>query len=266
MRCNKLPPLVLISCCSRRERWCPEAWTVEQLAAGAARLGYPLTSAQLSLFETYRTELSLWNEHTNLTSITEAAEVETRHFLDSLTVLLALDAGEAASPCLRILDVGSGAGFPCVPLKIVLPQARVSLLEATGKKVRFLRHLVTTLELPDVEVLQGRAEDLGHLPPHREAFPLVVSRAVAPLATLVELCLPFCSVGGSFVALKKGDIMREIQEACAAISILGGDNPRIINIPLSLPGNDHCLVSIRKVAPTPARYPRRPGIPAKRPL
>ncbi len=239
---------------------------MEQLAAGATRLGYPLTSAQLSLFETYRTELRLWNEHTNLTSITEAAEVETRHFLDSLTVLLALDADEAASPCLRLLDVGSGAGFPCVPLKIVLPQARISLLEATGKKVRFLRHLVTVLGLPEVEVLQGRAEALGRLPPHREAFPLVVSRAVAPLATLVELCLPFCSVGGSFVALKKGDITREIQEACAAISILGGDNPRIINIPPFLLDDNRCLVSIRKTAPTPDRYPRRPGIPAKRPL
>ncbi|MBE9505263.1 MAG: 16S rRNA (guanine(527)-N(7))-methyltransferase RsmG [Chloroflexi bacterium] len=239
---------------------------MEQLAAGAARLGYPLTPAQLSLFETYRTELMVWNEHTNLTSITDDAEVETRHFLDSLTVVLALDAAEAASPGLRILDVGSGAGCPGVPLRIVLPQARVSLLEATGKKVRFLRHLVTVLGLPDMELLQGRAEDLGRLPPHREAFPLVVSRAVAPLATLVELCLPFCSVGGSFVALKKGDITREIQEACAAIRLLGGDKPRIINVPLSLPGNDRCLVSIRKIAPTSDRYPRRPGIPAKRPL
>lgn len=239
---------------------------MEQLAAGVARLGYPLTSAQLSLFETYRSELRSWNEHTNLTSITEAAEVETRHFLDSLTVLLALDTGEATSPCLRILDVGSGAGFPCVPLKIVLPQARVSLLEATGKKVRFLRHIVTVLGLPDVDVLQGRAEDLGHLPPHREAFPLVVSRAVAPLATLVELCLPFCSIGGRFVALKKGNITREIESARAAIELLGGDKPRIINVPLPLPGNDRCLISIRKVAPTPDRYPRSPGIPAKRPL
>ncbi len=239
---------------------------MEQLAAGAARLGYPLTPAHLSLFETYRTELMLWNEHTNLTSITDEAQVETRHFLDSLTVLLALDAEEAASPCLRILDVGSGAGFPCVPLKIVLPQARVSLLEATGKKVRFLRHLITTLGLPDIEVLQGRAEDLGRLPPYREAFTLIVSRAVAPLATLAELCLPFCSVGGSFVALKKGDITREIQEACAAIKLLGGDNPHIISIPLSLLGDNRCLVSIRKIAPTPDRYPRRPGVPAKRPL
>ena len=239
---------------------------MEQLAAGAARLGYPLTSAQLSLFETYRTELMVWNEHTNLTSITDEAQVELRHFLDSLTVLLALDAGEAASPCLRILDVGSGAGCPGVPLKIVLPQARVSLLEATGKKVRFLRHLITALGLLDIEILQGRAEDLGRLPPHRETFPLVVSRAVAPLATLVELCLPFCSVGGSFIALKKGDISREIQEACAAIRLLGGDNPRISSIPLSLLDGDRCLVSIRKIAPTPDRYPRRPGIPAKRPL
>ncbi len=239
---------------------------MEQLAAGAARLGYALTSAQLSLFKTYRTELMLWNEHTNLTSITDEAQVETRHFLDSLTVLLALDADEAVSPHLWILDVGSGAGCPGIPLKIVLPQARVSLLEATGKKVRFLRHLVTELGLSDTEVLQGRAEDLGRLPLHREAFPLVVSRAVAQLATLAEFCLPFCSVGGSFVALKKGDVTLEIQEACAAIGLLGGDNPRVINIPPSLAGNDHCLVTIRKIAPTPGRYPRRPGIPTKRPL
>jgi 16S rRNA (guanine527-N7)-methyltransferase len=244
----------------------PGGATVELLAAGAARLGYPLSSAQLSLFETYRTELLSWNEHTNLTSITDEAQVETRHFLDSLTVLLALDADEAASPCLRILDVGAGAGCPGVPLKIVLPQARVSLLEATGKKVRFLRHLVTVLGLSDTEILQGRAEDLGHLPLHREAFPLVVSRAVAPLVTLVEFCLPFCSVGGSFVALKKGDVERELQAACAATRLLGGDNPRITNVPLSLLGNDRCLVSIRKIAPTPGRYPRRPGIPAKHPL
>ncbi len=161
-----------------------------QLAAGLNELGYGITPNQLGMFETFRTEMVRWNERVNLTSITEPGDVEMRHFLDSVSVLQALREQPTDGSGLRIIDVGSGAGFPGIPLKLLLPEAHLTLLEATGKKVEFLRHIATTLGLRDTEVLYGRAEDVAHLPACRESFDLAVSRAVAPLATLAEICLP----------------------------------------------------------------------------
>ncbi|MBN1855995.1 MAG: 16S rRNA (guanine(527)-N(7))-methyltransferase RsmG [Dehalococcoidia bacterium] len=239
---------------------------MQHLAEGAALMGYALSSAQLQQFEEFRTELQRGNESMNLTSIKQPADVEKLHFLDSLTVLLALDLPQNEDNSPLILDVGSGAGFPGIPLKIVLPKARIRMLEATGKKVSFMRQVITTMGLPNIEVLQGRAEELAHTPTLRESFPFVVSRAVAPLATLVELCLPFCSVGGTFIAMKKGDMDAELKAAAHAIRVLGGEPLSRMAVPSKLFEDNRILVTIEKRIATPRSYPRRPGVPSHNPL
>jgi 16S rRNA (guanine527-N7)-methyltransferase len=165
-----------------------------------------------------------------------------------------------------VLDVGSGAGLPGLPLKILRPSLKLSLLEATAKKVAFLEHICQELGLRDVEIITGRAEEIAHQPAYREQFDFVLARAVASLATLVELTLPFVMVGGSLIAPKRGDITTEVSEAAYAVSRLGGRLREIKTVVLDeLPeGNE--LVIIDKTSPTPPAYPRRPGRPAKRPL
>ncbi len=237
-----------------------------QLVEGLEQLGHPISSARIEMFETYRTELMRWNERVNLTSITEPDDIETRHFLDSVSVLPALGTHTPTGAGLRIVDVGSGAGFPGIPLKLVLPDAHVALLEATGKKVEFLRHMVEVLELGDIEILHGRAEDIAHIAACREAFDVAVARGVASLATLAEICLPFVCIGGVFVAQKKGDLVTEVEMARAAIQRLGGAGARLIEVTLPQLLDQRYLVCSTKVAPTPAKYPRRPGVPFKSPL
>ncbi len=239
---------------------------LEQLVDGLRSLGYDITSTQLQMFELYRSELLRWNEYSNLTAITDPDQIETRHFLDSITPLQLLDALNSSDYRLTILDVGSGAGFPGIPLKLILPHSRLVMLEATGKKVAFLVHLVDLLHLDDTEVVQERAEVLAHSASHREHYSLVVARAVAPLRTLAEICLPFTSLGGLFVAFKKGDMTQELFEARNAVSRLGGGESRITEVRLPQLPDQRCLVSITKAYPSPNRYPRRIGIPFKRPL
>ena len=184
---------------------------MEKLKSGAQKLGLHLSQQQLELFEMYYRELVDWNRKINLTRITGYEEVQLKHFLDSLTVTLAtkpLAGGESLS----VIDVGTGAGLPGIPLKILLPDIRIVLLEATAKKTKFLHHVVATLGLNDVEIVVGRAEEVAHNARYRERFDLVLSRAVASLSTLVELTLPFCAVGGSFVAQKKGNIEQEVNK------------------------------------------------------
>ncbi len=236
---------------------------MEKLRAGAQRMGLTLGPQQIGGFELYFKELVAWNHRVNLTAITDRDRVQTLHFLDSLTVALALDGAPQAS--IRVLDVGSGGGLPGIPLKLLYPDIRLTLVEATMKKARFLTHVADALET-EIEVLCTRAEVLGHDPEHREGYDLVLSRAVAPLPTLVELTLPFCRTGGMAIALKKGDIEPEMLAAAAAIDMLGGTirEPRRLSLPEL--GDDRCLIIIDKVAPTPLRYPRRTGIPKKRPL
>ena len=236
------------------------------LAEGLCKLGYELTAAQLDKFETYRAELLRWNQRMNLTAITDPAEVETRHFLDSLTVLQALGTPGATSDGLRVIDVGSGAGFPGIPLKLVLTDSHLTLLEATRKKAEFLSHIVSLLDMRDTEVVHGRAEEVAHRPECREAFDLVVARAVAPLATLAELCVPFVSIGGIFVALKKGDVEAELEHSRTALAAVGGGDVRLIEVSRPELPDRRYLVCSTKAFPSEARYPRRSGIPAKRPL
>jgi 16S rRNA (guanine527-N7)-methyltransferase len=169
-------------------------------------------------------------------------------------------------PDFNIVDIGTGAGFPGLPLKILFPQPRLVLIEPTTKKTAFLHHLIHKLELENVEVLNSRAEEAAHLPLYREQFSLVLSRAVALLPTLVELTLPFCRIGGRFVAQKKGKLDREIDRAEKAIATLGGKLDQIKKIELDEFYDVRYLVIIDKMYPTPIKYPRRPGMPRRRPI
>jgi 16S rRNA (guanine527-N7)-methyltransferase len=238
---------------------------MEKLKAGAKKLGLELTPAQLEQFNTYYRELVDWNKRVNLTSVTGYEEVQIKHFLDSLTVTLAWRRmiGKGG---FRLIDVGTGAGMPGVPLKIAFPDIKLVLLEATTKKADFLRYITQKLKLDDVEIVVGRAEDVAHEAQYREKFGLVLSRAVAPLPTLVELTLPFCVIGGSFIAQKKGAIDEEISWASRAISVLGGNLREVKRVEMADFTDERYLIVIDKVSPTSKQYPRRPGIPAKRPL
>lgn len=251
---------------------------MELLREGAKCLGLNLSAKHLAAFELYYRELAAWNRRFNLTAIIGYEEVQCRHFLDSLSCILAFphrDGSEvipdtvplqlAAHP-LWCLDVGSGAGFPGLPLKIILPEIKITLVEATAKKVAFLKHMVEVLGLKNIEVLHARAEDVGHMAEHRERYDIVLARAVADLSVLAEYCLPFCHLGGRMVAQKGEDAQQETELAQTAFAILGG---KLMTIkPVQLPGlaSPRYLVIVRKAARTPENYPRRAGIPSKRPL
>ena len=235
---------------------------MEKLKSGAGKLGIELTPAQLDQFEMFYRDLITWNKHINLTRITDYEEVQLKHFLDSLTVLTAIDFRDD----LRVIDIGTGAGMPGIPLKIVSPGIKLTLLEATGKKVKFLEHVIGKLGLGNVEIILGRAEEVGRDARYREKFDLVLSRAVAPLPSIVELALPFCEVGGLCVALKKGNIEAEIQQSFKAIDLMGGCLREVKPVALEGLDDKRCLVVIEKSKSTPPQYPRRSGIPVKRPV
>ena len=238
---------------------------MEKLIDGAHKLGIELNAKQVKQFELYYQELIEWNKKFNLTAITDYSEVQVKHFLDSLTIILALTKEELQKPNFNIIDIGTGAGFPGVPLKIVFPLPRLVLIESVAKRTTFLHHVIHKLELENIEVLNGRAEDIARLPLYREQFALVVSRAVASLPALAELALPFCRLGGRFVAQKKGEVSQEIDKASKAIVTLGGRLGQVKRIELQ--GLDeHYVVIIDKICPTPDKYPRRPGIPKRRPI
>ena len=236
---------------------------METLNVGARKLGLHLSPLQLEQFDTYYQELMDWNQRVNLTAITDYDEVQIKHFLDSLTVTLFLNAQAGG---LRVIDVGTGAGLPGVPLKIIHPDIKLTLLEATAKKADFLQHLKRQPGLGDVEVVVGRAEDIAHKDGYCEKFDLVLSRAVASLPALVELTLPFCRIGGSVVAQKKGGIEEEISQATGAIELLGGRLGEIKKLEMEEFPAERWLIVIDKASPTPEKYPRRPGMPEKRPL
>ncbi|MBM3127598.1 MAG: 16S rRNA (guanine(527)-N(7))-methyltransferase RsmG [Chloroflexi bacterium] len=254
------------------------------LDEGARAFGITLTPAQTDAFDTYYRELVAWNTRVNLTTITARDDVIVKHFLDSLSVAAViaseakqspirdLDAPRAASSrktllamTPRVIDIGAGAGFPGIPLKIALPHLRLILLEATGKKVAFLKHIITQLDLRDAVAIQARAEDLARDAAHRAQYDVAVARAVANLATLVEYALPFVRQGGVFIAQKGVEVDDEIRAAARALALLGGRVRAIA--PVRLPGLEpRHLVVIEKVAATPERYPRRAGVPERQPL
>lgn len=239
---------------------------MEKLTQGLSELGIELTSSQAKQFELYYKELMEWNKRINLTAITDYEEVQIKHFLDSITVTLALTKDEMNKPNLSIIDIGAGAGFPGLPLKILLSQPRLVLLDSIAKKTAFLRHVTQKLKLSNVEIVTGRAEEIAHLLLYRQQFDVVVSRAVASLPTLVELALPFCRIGGKFVAQKKGEISQEINKASKAINVLGGKLNQVKKIELEEFRDERYLVIFDKIYPTPEKYPRRPGIPKRCPI
>ncbi len=213
-------------------------------------------------FSIYADDLLAWNKKVNLTAITDPEAIETRHFLDSLTIKLAV----TLTPGQRVIDIGTGAGFPGLPLRLVYPHIELTLLEATSKKTDFLKHIVERLQLNQVHILNTRAEDAGQDAAHREHFDTVLARAVAQLPALSEYMLPLCKVGGRCVALKGETAAAEVQQAENALKNLGGRVGKIIPVELPKVTETHHLVVIEKVAATPPQYPRRAGVPTKRPL
>lgn len=229
---------------------------------GARQLGISLSGDQIELFRRYGQLLVEWNQRMNLTAIEEWEQILRKHFLDSLA-LLTVWKGEREA---RAIDIGAGAGFPGLPLKIARPELQMTLVEATEKKVSFLRHVVQQLGLNRTTILQERAEVLGRRAPYREEYHLVVARAVAPLPELCEYTLPFATVGGLVAAYKGPAAFEEIGQAEYALSLLGGELERVVRVEIPGVAEERHLVLIRKTAPTPAEYPRRPGVPHKHPL
>lgn len=227
-------------------------------------LRMPLISGQLALFDLYAHRLLAENQRTNLTSTADRESLYERHFAESLAILRSLETrGVELSP---MIDVGAGAGFPGLPIKIARLEVQLTLLEATGKKARFLEAMVAELGLADARVVQGRAEDIAREPAHREMYRLALARAVAPLPVLVELALPFLATGGALAAPKGSAMQREVRASANALVALGGEIEAVM--PLVLPGErpKQTLVIVRKTGVTPQQYPRRAGMPTKRPL
>ncbi|MCU0498049.1 MAG: 16S rRNA (guanine(527)-N(7))-methyltransferase RsmG [Anaerolineae bacterium] len=224
--------------------------------------GVTLSPEQIRQFEVYTAQLAEWNAKMNLTAIVEPEAVEIRHFLDSLSVVkvVSIESG------MRLLDIGSGAGFPGVPLHIAIPGISTTLLEATGKKVTFLNHLIETLGLTRIKTLNARAEEAAHISHHRGSYDRVLARAVARLPGLVEYMLPFVRMGGYCIAMKGATAQEEARDAEKAIEMLGGKLIRIESVQLPNLSDEHYLIVIEKVAKTGSSYPRKPGIPTRKPL
>jgi 16S rRNA (guanine527-N7)-methyltransferase len=226
------------------------------------QVGLKLTPHQVNLLEQYEQELLAWNERYNLTAIRDTEEVRVKHFLDSLTCVQAMKEG----PGRRMIDIGSGAGFPGLVLKIVYPSVQLTLVDSVGKKIDFCRHVVKKLGMEQVETLHERAENIGQSLAHREQYDWAVARAVAALPVLAEYLLPLVRVGGHMLAMKGESGPAESHASEHALQMLGGHLRQLL--PVTLPGvaEERYLVIVDKVAATPNRYPRRVGIPSKRPL
>jgi len=235
---------------------------MDVLRQACEAFGLTLSDVQLAQFEQYLELLLEWNSRINLTAIREPEAIRLRHFADSLSCLAAT--GELEGQ--RLADVGTGAGFPGLVLKICFPDMQLTLVESVGKKCRFLEEVVSRLALPAVEILQERVEVVGRLPAHRERYDWAVARAVTQMPALVEYLLPLCRVGGSMLAQKGSSAAEETENAAWAIKQLGGDAAQVLQV--SVPGEEasRFLVTVKKVRPTPSKYPRRTGVPTKQPL
>ncbi len=237
-------------------------YDITSLQKGCRELGLELSEYQVDQFLKFYELLVEWNKVMNLTGITEYEEVVSKHFLDSLLMVKAYDMDQAD----RIIDVGTGAGFPGIPLKIAFPQKKFVLLDSLGKRIKFLDTVVDNLELQQMELIHGRAEDYAKKEEYREQFDLAVSRAVANLASLSEYCIPFVKLGGAFVPYKSGNIREELKSSEKAMRILGGNKMECKE--LILPDTDitRTFILIEKVKHTSKKYPRKAGMPTKEPL
>lgn len=225
-------------------------------------LGIALTDKQKQQFDKFYELLVEWNKVMNLTGITEYEEVNEKHFVDSLSIVKAIDMKSVKS----VIDVGTGAGFPGIPLKIAFPHLKVVLLDSLNKRINFLNTVIAELGLTDIKTIHGRAEDYAKQTEYREKFDLCVSRAVANLSTLSEYCLPYVSADGLFVPYKSGEIDEELENSKKAVKILGGKIENVVKF--QLPGTEigRSFVKIRKISNTNKKYPRKAGLPAKEPL
>jgi 16S rRNA (guanine527-N7)-methyltransferase len=236
---------------------------MDKLARDAQTLfNIHVTGRQVMALITYEKELLEWNQKFNLTAIRDSDSIRTKHFLDSFSCVLAWK----ASPPQHLIDVGTGAGFPGIPLKILYPNLKLTLVESVGKKAMFCQHIVSVLGLEHVDVIQARAEDLGQKSEHREQYDWAVARAVANLNVLSEYLIPFVKIGGMVLAQKGESGPAEAQSAEEAVKLLGGKLKQLIPVNLPSVAEDRYLVVIEKVAATPPKYPRKPGIPMKQPL
>lgn len=211
---------------------------------------------------TYEKELLEWNQKFNLTAIRDAESIRTKHFLDSFSCVLAWK----ANPPHRLIDVGTGAGFPGIPLKILYPNLHLTLVESVGKKAMFCQHIVSVLRLEHVQMVKSRAEEVGQDPSHREKYDWAVARAVASLNVLSEYLLPLVKAGGTMLAQKGESGPAEAQSAEKAMKLLGGSLRELVKVNLPGVAEDRYLVLVDKVAATPAKFPRKTGVPAKQPL
>lgn len=241
------------------------SWTQSQLTKlkeDAFKFGIELNEKQLHQFIKYYELLVEWNSFMNLTAITEFEAVCTKHFIDSISLCKAVDCTKEY----HVIDIGTGAGFPGIPLKIAFPNLKITLLDSLGKRVNFLNTVITELGLQEIEAIHGRAEDFAKTGVLRETFDICVSRAVANLSILSEYCLPYVKVGGYFISYKSEKVTEEIQMAQNAIQILGGEVS--VKKVFLLPNSDiyRNLLMIKKVQNTPKKYPRKAGLPSKEPL
>jgi 16S rRNA (guanine527-N7)-methyltransferase len=228
---------------------------------GLRQIGLELTEEQLEQFLRYRQELLDWNKRINLTAITDPEEILIKHFLDSLSLLLVY-----GKPQTNLLDIGSGAGFPGLPLKIVRPRWQVTLIEATNKKVLFLRHVIDTLRLNDIVAVHGRAEELAHQRQYRARFDIVTARAVASLPSLIEYCTPFCHTGSFTILPKKGDLEEELAEGKRAAQQVGAVLKDDVAVRLPDLDDGRRLLVWEQVKKCPAQFPRSGSVMAKKPL
>lgn len=236
----------------------------DRMIDGTKKFGISLSEEQIEKFYHYYEILIEWNKVMNLTAITELEDVIYKHFIDSLSFVKAVE--ETDNNKYNLIDVGSGAGFPGIPLKIVFPNFSVVLLDSLNKRVNFLNEVISKLNLMEIKAVHGRAEDFGKNREYREQFDFCVSRAVANMATLSEYCIPFVKVGGIFVAYKSEKVEEEIEKGNNAIQVLGGKIEKIERFVLTGTDADRSLVVIKKNKRTDKRYPRKAGIPGKEPV
>jgi 16S rRNA (guanine527-N7)-methyltransferase len=235
---------------------------IEQFEAMLREKGISLTDQQLKQFEQYYEILVEWNEKMNLTAITDKEEVYLKHFYDSITASFYFDFTKP----FRLCDVGAGAGFPSIPLKIAFPHIQLTIVDSLNKRISFLNHLANELKLENVEFIHDRAETFGVNPTHREAYDVVTARAVARMSVLSELCLPLVKVGGHFIAMKALHANEELEKGKKAIVTFGGKIEEIFTFTLPIEESERTIVVVKKEKQTPKKYPRKPGTPGKLPI